>query len=276
MNRIQSLALCTLVALGVPLFGQSTPTPPAAQSKEPEPNPATLRQMKCKLFILHHKDPNQLQRVLWALGSGVPGATIGTANQDGLNTLSVRDFPENIVVIEEAIKRLDVANATMKAADIELHVQVLVASKQPVAEGNLPGELQPVIKSLKEALTYKGYTLAASFVQRVAVNGDRTIYGRGQLEENALASGGAKGSPLLFVDWESDRVTSQEPEASGIGHYFFRKFLFLLRERHGSESVELARMGSDLNLKEGERVVVGTTVVKDRGLIVVLSARRVN
>lgn len=274
MNALHTLAIAALLVAPFPAFAQ--PATPAPQAKEAEPDLATLRAMKSKIFMVQHRDPTALYLSLRTLGSGVKGSTLTYTNQQGINTLSARDFPENLAAIEEALKRLDVLSATQKVPDVELTLHVLFASKGPVSETGLPADLQEVVKQLKNTLTYRGYTLAASFIQRVGVNGDRTIYGRGQLEASTLVPGEAKDSPLLFVDWESDRVVSLEPEAAGPGRYSLRKFYFLLRERRGAESMELARMGSDINLKEGEKVVVGTTVVKDRGLIVVLSARRVN
>ncbi|MCM2249487.1 MAG: hypothetical protein NDI58_02800 [Geothrix sp.] len=277
MNALRTLAIAALLAASVPAFAQqAAPAPKVAPAKDPEPDPAILRAMKSKLFVIHHLDPAQLAQGLMPLRSGTSGSAISWTNRDNFNTLSARDFPENLAVIEEAIKRLDVPSQSRKAADVELTLHVLFASKGPVAEASLPADLQEVVKQLKNTLAYRGYALAASLVQRVGVNGDRTIYGRGQLEVDTLAPEKAKDSQLLFVDWESDKVLSLEPESAGPGRYSLRKFYFLLRERRGAESLELARMGSDINLKEGEKVVVGTTVVKDRGLIVVLSARRVN
>lgn len=274
MNALHTLAIAALLATSAPGFAQQAT--PAPQAKEAEPDLVTLRAMKSKVFVVKHQDPSVLYLSLRALGSGVKGALMLFTKEGGFNTLSVRDFPENLAAIEEALKRLDVPSATQKAPDVELTLHVLFASKSPAAEAGLPADLLEVVKQLKNTLAYRGYTLAASFVQRVGVNGDRTIYGRGQLEASALAPGEAKDSSLLFVDWESDRVVSLESEGAGPGRYSLRKFYFLLRERRGAESLELARMASDINLKEGEKVVVGTTVVKDRGLIVVLSARRVN
>jgi hypothetical protein len=274
MTIIRTLTLAMLLTPA--LMAQTPPATPAPQAPSTEPDPATLRAMKSKVFVIQHRDPYRLEMSLGPLGSGTKGARMNSSKDEGFNTITVRDFPENLAAIEEAIKRLDVPSVTQSAPDVELTLHVLFASKAAVSEAGLPPDLQEVVKQLKGTLAYRGYTLAASFVQRVGVNGDRTIYGRGQLEGNALATEEAKGSPQLFVDWESDRVVSLEPKADGPGRYFLRKFYFLLRERRGTENLELARMSSDINLKEGEKVVVGTTVVKDRGLIVVLSARRLN
>lgn len=277
MNALHNLAIAALLACPFPAFAQpSAPAPKVAPAKDPEPDTAILRAMKSKLFVIHHLDPAQLAQGLMPLRSGTTGSAISWTNRDGFNTLSARDFPENLAVIEEAIKRLDVPAAAQKASDVELTIHVLFATKGPVSETGLPADLQEVVKQLKSTLAYRGYTLAASFTQRVGVNGDRTIQGRGQLESDALLPGEHKEPSLLFVNWESGGGVSLEAGEVGPTRYSLRKFQFWLNERRGTANETLARMETSITLKEGEKVVVGTSVVKNRGLIVVLTTRRTN
>lgn len=285
MNRIQIFAFSTLLATGLPALAQSTPAPPPAQAKEPEPDLATLRQMKSKLFVIQHRDPLQLQRSLAALGSGVAGATMRWSNEAGLNTIGVRDFPENLASIEEAIKRLDVASASTKTADVELHVQVLFASKQAAPEGSVPEELQPVIKSLKGALAYRGYTLAASFVQRWDPSSGRQIEGKGQIDGSPLTLGTSKDPSQLRLRWSAfPNLASRDQQMQVDAPLKILKFQFEATEDYDftdakgshSGSRTVAQLETSLTLKGGEHVVVGTTMIKDRSLIVVLSAKRVN
>lgn len=265
------------ILLAAPLSaGQATPPPKTAPTSESEPDLATLRAMKSKVFVIQHRDPFRLQMSLEALASGAKGARMNWSKDEGFNTITVRDFPENLAAIEEAIKRLDVPAITQKAGDVELTVQVLFASKNPVPEVGLPDDLQGVVKQLKGTLAYRGYTLVATFVQRVGVNGDRTLQGRGQLDGNAHPLSDPKDPSQLFMDWESDRGVGLEPAEDGTSRYVLRKFQFWLRERRGTVSENLAKMETGITLKEGEKVVVGTSVIKDRGLIVVLTARRAN
>jgi hypothetical protein len=55
-----------------------------------------------------------------------------------------------------------------------------------------------------------------------------------------------------------------------------KDFQIRVQENKNNSSTGVARFDTDLSFKEGEKVVVGTSVIKDRGLIVVLTARRVN
>lgn len=277
MKALSSFLLTALLASGFPTIAQqATSAPKATPTPEPDPDPAMFKAMKSKVFVLLHRSPAALVQALAPLKSGSRAAMISWADRDGLNVISVRDFPENLAVIEEAIKRLDVPAATQKAPDVELTIHVLLATKGPVSETGLPEDLQGVVRQLKGTLAYRGYALAATFVQRVGVNGDRTLQGRGQLDSTALPLVDPKTPSQLFVDWESDRGVSLEPGDGASSRYVLRKFQFWLRERCGTESETLARMETGITLKEGEKVVVGTSVVKDRGVIVVLTARRAN
>jgi len=280
MIHIPTLALSTLLAAGFPALAQSTPTPhsaQAAQAKEPEPDLAVLRAMKSKMFVIQHRDPMHLQRSLSALGSGANGAAMRWANEGGLNTITVRDFPENLALIEEAIKRLDVPSASSKTSNVELHVQVLFASKQPGHEGNVSDELQPVIKSLRGALAYRGYTLAASFVQRWDTSLMSPIKGKGLIEGSALALGTAKDPSQLRLEWEVYPGLGAEQRLNASASLQIPKFqFFVYEERSSGSTFSLAKIETSVSLKEGEHVVVGTSVIKDQGLVVVLTARRVN
>jgi hypothetical protein len=282
MTVIRTLAIATLLASA--LVAQTPPAAPAPQAKPAEPDLATLRAMRSKLFVIQFRDPLQLQRVLSALGSGANGATMRFNNEGGLNTIGVRDFPENLVLIEEAIKRLDVPQAAPQASDVELHIQVLFASKQPTTEGSLPDELREVVKSLKGSLAYRSYTLAASFIQRWDPSGDRYVEGKGRIDGSALALGTAKEPSQLRLEWVAYPSTNPEQRLKTLGFLHIPRFQFSATEEYhfttekvsSSGTRHVAQLETSLNLKEGEHVVVGTSMVKDHGLIVVLSAKRVN
>jgi hypothetical protein len=107
-------------------------------------------------------------------------------------TLTVRDFPENIAVVEEALKRLDVLAAPR--LNIELHMHVLVASNTGGPATDMPAELKDVLTELRGTLNYRNYELAASIVQRLTET-PRRLQGSGVAE---LPSS-SPGTPA-FVD----------------------------------------------------------------------------
>src|SRR5262249_22251923 len=114
--------------------------------------------------------------VIRLLTSGFKGAQLAASNE--FRTITVRDFPENIAAIEEAIKRLDKPEAPRP--DIELRMHVLVASNKETTLSQYPTELKDVIAELQKTLTYKDYYLFTSIVQRTRESrGEHPLYLQG-------------------------------------------------------------------------------------------------
>lgn len=274
MTIIRTLALGALLATA--LAAQTPPATPAPQAKPAEPDLATLRAMKSKLFVVQFRDALQLQRALSALGSGANGATMRFTNEGGLNTIGVRDFPENLALIEEALKRLDLPTATQKATDVELTLHVLFASKGPVPDGELPQGLQEVVKQLKGTLAYRSYALAASFVQRVQIldNARSHTSGLGHVLPGALGAGEAKDASRMKVEWRADGLRLTSP-TEGPATLDVEDFRLDLEEATVTRTGTLAKFNTPISVREGERVVVGTSVVRNHGVVVVLTAHRI-
>src|SRR5262249_17645040 len=144
-------------------------------------NYVTSSGFKNRVFDVHHRLPEELVPVLTLLTSGFKGAKLSASNE--FRTLTVRDFPENIAAIEEALKRLDTPKAAQP--DIELRMHVLLASNQPTTLSQYPADLKDVIGELQKTLNYKEYYLMTSIVQRTRDSqGDRGVYlqGKGSAE----------------------------------------------------------------------------------------------
>src|SRR3984893_12416783 len=157
------LSLVTTLCLAPPAFAQEARTPtaqPAPTAKSPDY--VEEKGFKGKIFEIKYRDPYGLLQVIRPLGSGFKGATISV--EQAFKTLTVRDFPENIAAIEEAINRLDKPEAPRP--DIEFRVSVLIASNSSGGPEDYPAELADVVKQLKTALKYKSYALMTSAIHR--------------------------------------------------------------------------------------------------------------
>lgn len=285
MTRIPTLALVALLGATLPVPAQApqakTPDPATVRSlmsaAENEPDPAVLKAMKSQVFVIQHRNAGQLADLLRPLASGIKGARMSSISaHDGFNALSVRDFPENLAAIGAAIQRLDVPGAVQAAQDVELHIQVLFASRAPVSGTDLPPDLQKVLATLKGTLAYRGFTPVASFVQRAQVEGrdQRTISGTGIVDPRFLDKEGTKTASDWRVLWWASQPSMNAPK-EGPALLDFKGFGIKITENGTTGSQTLADFSTSLSLKEGETAVVGTTVLKDRGLIVVVSAKRV-
>jgi hypothetical protein len=242
----------TLIVIPAVLAQQPSTTP-----EKPKDDFVTERQFKSKIFEVKYREPHSMANVLRQLGSGFKGAGI-SANSE-FKTLTVRDFPENLVTIEEAIKRLD--TPADRPSGVQMHMHVLLASNRTGAPpaGEIPAELKDVITELRGTLTYRNYELVTSVLQRLT-------------ETNR----GHNGSGLTQVPGNQSNVTTAQyeysvnqlsfvPSASGAQAIQIQDFIFSLN----GDGIR-GRVQTALNLRDGEKVVVGTATITDRALIVVL------
>src|SRR6266404_9485291 len=117
---------------------QPAPAPQATASRGPDY--VDFMGFKGKVFDVKHREPRVLMDAVRPLGSGFKGATISWS--DEFKTLTVRDFPENIASIEEALKRLDTPQPAQP--DVELRMNVLIASNVEGVANQYPNDLGDV------------------------------------------------------------------------------------------------------------------------------------
>jgi len=235
----------------------------AAQTTRPEDNYVTEKGFKSKVFTITHREVINLANVLKPLLSGFKGATI-SANSE-FKTLTVRDFPENIATIEEAVKRLDTPAAPRP--NIELHMHILVASNTGGSTEKLPGELKDVITQLRGTLNYQNYELVTSVVQRLTET-TRGMRGGGSAEiSNPQSASQMIAMPYEYIINQVSLV--QNP--AGAATIQIEQFSFSTLTEKDRASLQTA-----LSLRDGEKVVVGTATMRDRALIVVLTAKVLN
>jgi type II secretory pathway component GspD/PulD (secretin) len=229
---------------------------PATTPEKPKDDFVTERQFKSKIFEVKYREPSSLASVLRQLGSGFKGAGISANNE--FNTITARDFPENLVTIEEAIKRLDTPAAP--PSSVQMHMHVLVASNRsgPTPAEEIPAELKDVITELRGTFTYRNYELVTSVLQRLTQT-NHALTGNG-LAQIPGESGATKAQYEYYVN-----QLSFVPSASGAQGIQIQDFTFTL----SGEGIR-GRVQTALNLRDGEKVVVGTATINDRALIVVL------
>src|SRR5262249_10817815 len=142
------------------------------------------------------------------LGSGFKGATV--SYNDETQTISVRDFPENIAAIEEAIKRLDTPQLARAESSVDLSIQVLLTrtdSPSNLIPAPLPPDLNDVMKQMQNTFAFKDYQLVATIVQRAKTH----RYGR-----NAVF---AKGDSIWFETYKGEDGNLQKFQSSATYQY---------------------------------------------------------
>ncbi|HKY29629.1 MAG TPA: hypothetical protein VJM12_16945 [Pyrinomonadaceae bacterium] len=249
------LTLAMLVTFVPALFAQQPSSSPA---QNPPDNSAD-RLFKSKVFEVKYRDPDSLRDALYFLGSGFKGSTM-SANSE-FKTITVRDFPENIATIEEALKRLDVPAAPRP--NIELHMHVLIASNAGGTVTDVPSDLKDVLTQLRGTLNYRNYELAASIVQRLTET-PRGLEGSGVAELPSINPGMANSA--MPYEYHLKDVSLVQ-NATGAPSVQIAEFTFVTLEK------ERARVETALNLRDGEKVVVGTATIRNRALVIVLTAK---
>ena len=262
LRRVLPTLILLALGLSRPLPAQPAQTAAAPKAAEAprEEAAVTEKGFAGRVFDVKHRDPFDVATAVRPLGSGYRGATIQASRE--FKTITVRDFPENIAAIEAALKRLDVAEAARP--DVELRLWVLVASNGEAAAGRLPDDLKEVVAALKSTLMYRSYALAGTFVQRVR-DGARGIRGEGvtDLAEPFEGKGPKRQMQLEF----GINALALEAGSSGPASLKLDGFSFSL------SGDGRAQLKTDVTLRDGEKVVVGTSTVQDRGLVVVVSGR---
>lgn len=222
---------------------------------------------KGKIFELKYRSPEEISDVLRTLSSGFKGAAISSNRE--LRTITVRDFPENIAAIEEAIKRLDVPKTPRPTADIEVTAYVLIASTTETGNGVLPSNLKNVVTQLQNTLAFKNYRLLTTVIQRSKLGGSRNESGNINSKGTAVM-----GEQNLSANYQF-RVNgiwadARENAATAIN---FENLVFSLSgvTPDDQRQIGLGEIQTQLTSRDGETVVVGTASLKDKGLILVLS-----
>jgi hypothetical protein len=223
--------------------------------------------LKSKVFTIQNRDPRTIAASIKLLGSGAAFAGVDV-NQE-LKTITVRDFPENLAAMEDAIKRLDQPVAA--TPDIELHISVLIGSKTPLTGAAVPEDLAPVVKQLESALRYSHYGLLASAVQRTKPGSGPE--GSGVADAALLGMTVTASRPIIWtyrMFGVSLDTSASRASISTDNFNFSMKVPIAVNDK----DIQYQSVGFEtpVSVKEGEKVVIGTTTMRDKALIVVLTA----
>jgi hypothetical protein len=221
---------------------------------------------RTKLFEVHHRTPRDISLAIKTLGSGSKGADL-TWN-DEMHTITVRDFPENIAAIEEAIGRLD--RPTPAAPDVELKISLLIGSKTPLPGPLVPDDLASVVKQLQSTLRYSHYGLLAANIHHTRAG--EGIEGSGVAESTLVRMAASDEHPVFYNYRLRNIVIEQGTDRQSVG---VQNVSFSLRvpvKLDKGTSYQSVGFETPITIRQGEKVVIGTTTMGDRAVIVVLTA----
>ena len=263
-----SLALLALLLLATPALAQGAG---AQASPAAEDRYVSQKGFGNRIFEVRHRDPQSVARVLGGLGSGFRGAVV-SPNQE-FRTITVRDFPENIAAIAEALRRLDAPEPPRPG--VAFQVYLLLASNEAPAQNNLPAELNEVAAGLRSTLGYKNMSLMGTQVVR-SKDRSHDAYNKGIAELRPGGDSPQKGGPVYYnYSIRSVSLDGEPGRASVRAEEFTLNLRVPVAHANGTTSYEDVGFKNPVLVREGERVVVGTTSVGDKSVAVVISAAAV-
>jgi hypothetical protein len=249
------------------------------QKKDEQPSPTDLKRFSVKLFEIKYRSPHNLEQVLRVMGSGAPHSIV-SANQN-LSTLTVRDFPENIAAIEEALKRLDVPEKPNPPVSLEFQLHLIAASMTPSEKTTLPKSLESVVEQLKSTLKFTNYRYVSSALNRVSAGGK--VESSGVTGSLFPAPAGIASSPEnpSFYQYSLSKVAPTQ-DAAGNEIILIDQFKFgvsvpiKIGQQPGQLQYRDVGIVTPLSLREAEMAVVGTANIggSDEAIIVVISVKK--
>lgn len=262
------LTLLLMLCLFTVTFGQSAPK----VTTTPEPERSANRDLKTQIFEVKNRDPLSLVKVLRGLSSDDRGTQL-TPDRD-FKTITVRDYPENIAVIERALTRLDVPEKL--PANLEFQLHIIAASRSGKEKVQNPNNLEDVIKELQSTLQYGNYRYITTLFNRVQDGKD--VEAQGTMDPIF----GTKGKTAYNYILKDIRLGTDAAgnEMVQIGRLSFGLRLPVVLEKKESGDVIDYRdssIGTGLGLREGEKVVVGAANIgsSDEAIILVISVKKV-
>lgn len=232
-----------ILLLAVPLSAQTANTP--------DPNSRVQ-----KLFILKYADPQNVYDLLRIF----PDTNI-IPNRE-MHTLAITTLNKVMPSVEEAIARLDVPAAAPK--NIELTVYLVLGGE---SQGGVPQELEPVVTQLKTAFPFKAYRLLDLLTLRTRTGQRAGTHSAG----GTITVGGVPRQVDTSFNISSASVAADGSTIRLDGVQAGLRFPY---EVGNGLSYRDLNMNTDLDIKEGQKVVVGRMGMEhDQALFLVVMAK---
>jgi len=230
----------TLIAAAGLVFGQDQP------------------KVVTKIVDVKYADPERVMRLVSVAGGG-----INIRSDSSLHAIVVSGNPETVAAVEAMVRKLDVA-----PANIELTVY-LISGNVRDATDDLPKDLASTAKQLHGVFAYKSYRILQSFVLRDRESTNQA-YG-------PSTSGTIPGSSSTYdFQYRTLTVSGGTPRMVHIeGLKFSVQTSTGTRDKDGRPEHENSSINTDLDIGDGQKVVVGKSNLRgsDDALILVITAQ---
>lgn len=256
-----------LILFGLAFFPAAVFSQSATDTRPP--------QRVTKVVRVHNAIPEKIARVL------APGSPIMVTSDNMLGVVVLKGTPEDIATAEQTIKELDVPSAAVSTAnDIELIVYLIGGSNSSAvtSDTNL-GAVQPVVKQLSAIFPYKSYELLSTMLLRSQQGKEARSSG---VMNYKLSPEVSQHAATYGINYDSASVSSDRSKAviHLEGFRFNAKMGIAASTIQNTTQYQIVDIGtkSDVDLREGQKVVIGKTDVANDGsaIFIVLTAKLVD
>jgi hypothetical protein len=245
--------LMAFLLLALPLAAQVEPL-----VNSPKPAPPVVQ----KLIPLKYADPNTVANLLRIFEANIISNT-------EMHALAVRATPQSMQAIEEAVARLDTPAAAPKDIDLTIHLLVGTDSEGNIG-GPTPRDMESVVTQLKNSFPFKNYrqldlmTLRTRTGQRAGTESSGGFMQFGTVIKPVVTSfslnSSSVGADGTTIRLDQIRSNTRIPVEMQPGNFSFQELT----------------LNTDLDIKEGQKVVMGRMGInREQALFLVLTARLV-
>jgi len=173
--------------------------------------------------------------------------------------------------------------ATQDETNLDTQLYLLVGSNQESETAPMPQVLAPVVKHLRETLSFKSYRLAATLINRVKNEGRLSLrWVGGPLALGTISTtpsfGEFKVDSVKLVTDNNGRLAVRMQNFSFGGRIPIQTSTAVAANAPAAPvfNYESTGLNTDISMREGEPVVVGTLNIGPSGdaIILVVSAKR--
>jgi hypothetical protein len=245
MKRI----LLALLLMTLPLAAQE-------EKKGETPAPHTVQ----KLFVLKYADAQSVRQLLQVFHANF------NANGE-MRVIAVEATPEVMAGIEDAIKRLDVPSAAPTNIDLTVYLVVGHEGENP-AGGSVPKDLDSVVTQLKNAFSFKSYSLLDVLALRTRTGGQPAS----TTSSGGVIQNGNTTAAVVTNLWLNSASVGSDGTSVHIGN--LKAIIKMpLPNGPGFTNTDLG-MNTDIDIKEGQKIVIGRLgISKDQALFLVMTVK---
>lgn len=210
---------------------------------------------------LRDRELAQALNLMQVFGVNIQRSDLGVISVSGSETM--------VKAFEEAFQKLDVPKAVVAPAarNVEVILYVVAATSKPGASDAIPAALEPVIKQMRGVFQYPHYRALDTQIIRQRVNTPGSQKWRS--ETYAQVPHPTNGTTYTCIT----SFHAEAEEGSKIGVFRFNNFVFRCFYAATPAQTQ-AQVLADIDLREGQKAVVGkSSVGDDSALFLVLTAR---